>query len=134
MRPLLWLLVATVASACNITLPFPGGGQGYATVVHNATSVNYVIEVWDEVETRYYETRPGTSIVVDTVGEGNRPAVAITVLDATCSPVKRVQADFSQGGMLTISSDDEIEFAAYLRQSADQRAGATESCEPIAKR
>jgi hypothetical protein len=121
-------MLGLAVSACAFALPFPGGGEPYATVVHNDSQGDYIIKVTDDQGMRYYIARHASDVVVDTVGEGNLPAVTLSVLTPACALVESVSADFSQGGLLTIAADGKGTFKAFRRQRADENSGANPTC------
>jgi hypothetical protein len=123
------LLFTGLVASCAISLPFPGGGLGYATVVQNMSAEPFVVQASDDSETRYYAVPPQAGVVVDTVGEANPPVTTIAVLDSTCTLVKRFDLDFSSGGTITISAGRGMDFTSNRQQSADEQAGAKASCE-----
>lgn len=51
------------------------------TVVENRSGTPFVVEAFEDDQARYYASPPNSRTIVDTVGELNRPAQFVAILD-----------------------------------------------------
>jgi hypothetical protein len=120
-------LVTTVAG-CGALLPAP---LRPTTDVFNDTEVPIIVDVREAGSERFYAVRPGAEIAVDTVWENNPPAELITLLTVDCQSIAEVERDFSEGGVITLDRELQVDFDDRLQ--SDHRAVATGStCEEAA--
>jgi hypothetical protein len=92
---------------------FPGAAPVAGTNVANESAIPLVIRVVEPAGRfeRFYPSRPGTTITVDTVGlEGNAAAAAITVLDTRCAVIQTLEESFDDGGLVTVGPDLFVRF------------------------
>jgi hypothetical protein len=79
---------AVVAASLVIAIAGLSAGCGWfsgpVTRVDNLSSTAFVIMVADNHGSRYFDSQPGSSQIVDTVGEVNAAAYQFTVLDSSC--------------------------------------------------
>jgi hypothetical protein len=121
-------LMSSAIGSCYVGLPFPGGGRGYVLTAHNQTTDALVVFATERSGDRYYLVPPGADVIVDGVGEGNPPTDVIKVLDGTCTALDTIDADFSNGGTLTITAAG-TDFAPTQLGPGDDRPGAFPTCQ-----
>lgn len=101
-------------AACTVELPFPGGSTGYVTVVDNVSGERYIVEAMEDTRSRYYDSQPGSSVLVDTTVEGNDSIKSIVIHNSKCTPIGLIDRDFTAGGTVTIRSLANIDFEPVL--------------------
>jgi hypothetical protein len=121
-------VLALCVAACYVDLPFPGGGRGYILTAMNETPDERVVFATEPTGDRYYLVPPGSEAVVDGVGEGNPPTDFVVVLDGICTEIDRIDADFSRGGIITMTAEG-TDFTPEQRGPGDDRPGSFSTCE-----
>jgi hypothetical protein len=84
--------------------------RGFEIAVENQSGQNRVVMVelpkygpeGVQILRRYYASKPGTTIVVDTVGEVNPPPDIVVILDASCAEMERVGGDLTGGALIIL--------------------------------
>lgn len=102
------------------------------TVVENRSGTPFVVEAFEDDQARYYASPPNSRTIVDTVGELNRPAQFVAILDTDCVELERLSGRFQQGGTLVIGGDGTSTFEPRLQQSGSD-TNANASCEIAAE-
>ncbi|MGA7306927.1 MAG: hypothetical protein WBW88_18785 [Rhodothermales bacterium] len=93
------LLIGVIAVACGL-------GARPVTVLENRSSHTYVVMVSDNLSTRYYLSRAGSSQIVDLSGEVNASIFRLTVMSTDCQPIHEIQgSQFSSGATVTLRDD-----------------------------
>lgn len=127
-------LLATIVAGCDVRFLLDPGSN--PTKLFNDSPEPIVIEVIEEAGRfrRFYPSKPGATVTIDTIGEGNGVASQVSLLNLSCDLLDEVSGDFRGGGLITFRGPGNAVFEEGLRVgSGDEYDARMATCVQAAK-